>query len=60
VINHEWLAAMPNRLAELVPHRAKWAEVVRVIAAPPGHQLRLRADHMQQEAKLYVELAEPA
>ena len=60
VLNREWLAAASNRLAELVPHRAKWADVVRVIDAPSGHQLRLRADHMQQQAKLYLEPAEPA
>lgn len=52
-VNARLLDQSPNRLAELIPEEARWAEVVRVIdpASIPGCRvLRLYADTLRQEA----------
>lgn len=51
------LLAAPNRLRQIVPDGAKWADVVRVINTrelAPGTPLCLNADTVAQKAVLYV------
>jgi hypothetical protein len=47
MLNTAMLAALPNRLAELLPDDARFAEVLRVVDLPPGYQLL--ADIMSQQ-----------
>ncbi len=57
--NRAFFEESPNRLAELVPEEAKWAEVVHVIdmppAADPGLQLKLSANSLTQQVVCYLE-----
>ncbi|MBN1607823.1 MAG: pyruvate, phosphate dikinase [Polyangiaceae bacterium] len=55
VLNQELLSGSPNRLAELLPDQNQWSDVVRVIEAPAGRKMVLSADHMKQEALLYLD-----
>ncbi len=59
LLNQEWLSQAPNHLTELLPDESKWSEVVRVLEAPPGRKLILRADHLEQQALLYFDQAKP-
>ena len=47
LVNASMLAALPNRLSELLPDDARFAEVLRVVDLPPGYQLL--ADIMSQK-----------
>ena len=47
LVNTAALAALPNRLAELLPDDARFAGVLRVVDLPPGYQLL--ADIMSQQ-----------
>ncbi|MDP2239635.1 MAG: PEP/pyruvate-binding domain-containing protein [Burkholderiales bacterium] len=47
LINTAMLMALPNRLAELLPDDARFAETLRVVDLPPGYQLL--ADIMSQQ-----------
>jgi hypothetical protein len=52
-VNGRLIDQAPNRLAELIPEEARWAEVVRVIDPeniPGGRVLRLYADTLRQKA----------
>jgi hypothetical protein len=56
LLNGGFFDGAPNRLAELAPDAARWAEVVRVIDAaglPGGGVLRLGADTIQQTVVCY-------
>jgi hypothetical protein len=57
VLNEGFLAESPNHLAELVPSESAWDGVVRVIHSSPDRQLVLTADHIAQQAVLFVESA---
>ena len=46
-LNAAMLASLPNRLADLLPDDARFAEVLRVVDLPPGFQLL--ADIMSQQ-----------
>jgi len=59
LLDQEWLSQAPNHLAELLPDESRWSEVVRVLEAPPGRKLILWADHLQQQALLYLGQAKP-
>ena len=47
LVNASMLTALPNRLSELLPDDARFAEVLRVVDLPAGYQLR--ADIMSQK-----------
>ncbi len=56
--NEEFFARTPNRLVEILPDAAPWAQAIRVIDAPriaPGAQIFLNADAMKQKAICYWE-----
>lgn len=56
-LNAALLERLPNRLAELIPEEAGWAEAVRVIdagAVPPGRKLVLHADALRQRAVCHL------
>jgi pyruvate, water dikinase len=59
--NYAFFEQSPNRLAELLPGEAKWADVVRVIDVPgsdkslAGATLKLHANAMTQQVVCYVE-----
>jgi len=55
--NEKLLASLPNRLTELLPDAAKWAQVIRVIDPPAGGDggLVLNVNPLQQRAVLYRE-----
>jgi hypothetical protein len=58
LVNTTLVEQAPNRLAELIPEEAGWAEAVRVIdpASIPGRsELRLHADALRQSAVCYFE-----
>jgi hypothetical protein len=58
-LNAEWLRQAHNRLAELLPSAAAWADCVRVIdpASLPGSpRLRLSADLLKQRVVCYLEM----
>ena len=59
LLDHEWLSQAPNHLTELLPDESKWSEVVRVLEAPPDRKLILWADHLEQQALLYLSQAKP-
>jgi hypothetical protein len=52
--NREFFETAPNRLGELLPDAARWAEAIRVIDFPgphaPGAALKLAANSVEQEA----------
>ncbi len=57
ILNEDFFARHPNRLAELLPDDAAWESVVRVIdmpALPGGTALYLNANCMQQRAVCYL------
>ena len=54
VLNQKLLDELPNLLAELLPDASQWARVVRVIDAPSGREMVFFADHMKQEARLFL------
>jgi hypothetical protein len=53
-LNLEFLEGAPNHLEELLPEASSWSSIVRVLESPPGRRLRLVANHMRQEAVLYI------
>ncbi|MBN2354318.1 MAG: hypothetical protein JXD23_17240 [Spirochaetales bacterium] len=53
IYNQEYLDSAPNRLAEILPDAAAWAEILRVIE-PDKRGINLSADAVAQEAMLYV------
>jgi pyruvate,water dikinase len=53
-LNLAFLEGAPNQLGQLLPGVDKWSDTVRVLFPPPGERLRLTANHMQQEATLYL------
>jgi len=53
-LNLEFLEGAPNQLGQLLSGLDKWSDTVRVLFPPPGQRLRLTANHMQQEAALYL------
>ncbi|MBN1606858.1 MAG: pyruvate, phosphate dikinase [Polyangiaceae bacterium] len=53
-LNLDFLEGAPNRLGELVSDAGKWSDTVRVLFPPEARRLRLTANHMQQEATLYL------
>jgi hypothetical protein len=57
--NRTFFEQSPNRLAELLPGDAQWAEVVRVIdvpaAAADGAALKLNANALTQQVVCYLE-----
>jgi hypothetical protein len=57
--NREFFETAPNRLGELLPDAARWAEAIRVIDFPgphaPGAALKLAANSVEQEAVCYLE-----
>ena len=53
-VNASLIEQAPNRLAELIPEEAVWANAVRVID-PAGRVLRLHADALRQSAICYFE-----
>jgi pyruvate, water dikinase len=53
-LNLDFLEGAPNRLEELLSGVESWCETVRVLFPPDGKRLRLNANHMQQEATLYL------
>jgi len=60
-LNGELLKSLPNKLAELVPAAAKWAEAVRVVDAgdlPGGGRFRLHANTLKQHVLISIENAE--
>jgi hypothetical protein len=59
LLDQEWLSQAPNHLTELLPEESSWSEVVRVIEAPPDRKLILWADHLEQQALLYLDRAKP-
>jgi pyruvate,water dikinase len=59
LLDQEWLSQAPNHLSELLPDESRWSEVVRVLEAPPGRKLILWADHLEQQALLYLDRAKP-
>jgi len=54
LLNSSWLEHCPNLLPELLGQDTEFAHVVRFIAAPKGKQLILYADHLGQNATLYL------
>ncbi|HWS14364.1 MAG TPA: PEP/pyruvate-binding domain-containing protein [Rhodocyclaceae bacterium] len=62
-LNTALLERQPNRLAEILPPAAEWADCVRVIDLPNGAcpgVLRLNANTLQQRVFCYLEGAEAA
>jgi pyruvate,water dikinase len=53
-LNLAFLEGAPNRLEQLLPGVAQWSDAVRVLFPPEARRLRLTANHMQQEATLYL------
>ncbi|MCU0242643.1 MAG: PEP/pyruvate-binding domain-containing protein, partial [Vicinamibacteria bacterium] len=57
-IHSALLESAPNRLAELIPEEAQWAQVVRVIdpaTLPGGRRIQLNANALEQRAVCYYE-----
>jgi hypothetical protein len=55
-LNQTFFEQSPNRLAELVPSEAQWAEAVRVIDVPTGEvSLKLNANALTQQVMCYLE-----
>ena len=54
VLNQQLLDELPSLLAELLPDASQLARVVRVIDAPAGRRMIFVADHMKQEARLFL------
>jgi hypothetical protein len=60
-LNGEFLAAAPNRLTDILPDAAEWADAVRVIEPahlPDATGLVLHADTLKQEVLCYLERGE--
>jgi hypothetical protein len=58
LVNAHLIGQLPNRLPELIPEEAAWADAVRVIdpaGIPGGRVLRLHADALRQCAICYFE-----
>lgn len=57
-LNERFFMESPNRLADLVPEAAHWADVVRVVdpkdVLPPGRCAVLLADAGKQEATVFI------
>jgi len=56
------LAALPNHLAELLPHASEWANVVRVLDPADlgkARRLLLHADSVKQQAICFIDEATP-
>ncbi len=51
--NVEYFEQAPNRLSELLPGDARWAEVVRVIDPPRDAPLKLHANALTQQVACY-------
>ncbi len=61
-LDEGFFAAAPNRLAELLPSEAGWAEVVRAVdaeALPGGGAVRLAADTLRQRVVCYRDRGGP-
>ena len=54
--NYAFFEQTPNRLAELLPSEARWADLVRVIDMPrDGSTLKLNANALTQQVLCYLE-----
>jgi hypothetical protein len=56
VVSDDILTSLPNRLTELLPDEAAWADVVRVIdsaVVPPVRAMCLHVDALRQSALCY-------
>lgn len=56
-LDEAWLLRWPNRLAQMLPDDAQWADVIQVVDLPP-RMLTLYADVAAQRLTVTVELAE--
>jgi hypothetical protein len=57
-LNSQRLAALPNRVADLVPSAADWSRVIRVLDTrdlPPGSRFMLYANSIKQRVMLYTD-----
>jgi pyruvate,water dikinase len=62
VLNKRFFSELPNRVIELVPGAAKWAEAVRVIDGadmPEGKVMRLYANTFNQKVVCYLDKDAP-
>jgi len=55
ILNQDLLNELPNRLADFLPEASEWSQAVRVIDVSGKGRLTLIADHMRQEATVYID-----
>jgi hypothetical protein len=57
VLKAEFFEGMRNLLPDVLPGAVRWADVLRLLAAPgwDGHTLKLNADAPRQRAVCYLE-----
>lgn len=55
VLNQDLLNELPNRLTDFIPEASEWSQAVRVIDISDRGKITLIADHMKQEATVYID-----
>ena len=55
VFNQDLLNELPNRLTAFLPAASKWSQAVHIIDVSDRGKLTLIADHMKQEATVYID-----
>ena len=55
VLNQDLFNELTNRLTDFLPEAFKWSQAVRLIDVSDRGKLTLIADHMKQEATVYID-----